>query len=822
MLSKKILITVLTLSTFGCTSLSAFGRSKFSDPGILLSSKTVKGTTYERYSDGLIAEYTLKGYRKEKSDDDDFEAEMTPPTNGDAESWAREIMGSPESSTSPNNSGFQSRLRQYVEICLNENHGAHALKEANRYLEIQQTIKATGLPLAIGQELLGRVYLQLGKEEGSKLLATAVHITNGLNNGELKKEIDSQLAFKKKQPVTVSLADIYPGNMTAWTDVKSIQNKKNSLPPKVVSRDKSPTESEVSSGANSQSSKAHASTLATNATHVIGQPQTSAKHAANNVVLSQRLKNILKQPSHSPTSPWTEEQMIAEGVRHSAEQLQHLEADAELSEKLHRGDAWRKCRDFAVAEAQIGDLDNAVRSARHAIALYKHGDDIPIYSDAILVTAGNFRSLADALRRQGRDADAQRLLKEALDKLSTEHGPKSSPVAAQYANIVAYWVGSNNESEALKKLDEMLKLPARVVEVDGPYQSGLGQLYSIVDALRAKKRTELAHSILKRIMESQIRQLGPDDYRLSTTKIKVAQLAQSLGDYAEGERELFDAIKIRTKFVGLRAISEQANELQTLLPKIGRDADNKWVDIPFMGRLQPSILRQFGFAAEADSLEKNGRLPKTFIDARYPNEDHLLADDDDLQNEANLAFKQAPYSSRTNHANKELLENSLRTMNWNVLEKSGAILASIYEHSSDNVAGRRTGCVSSDIDRIDCYLASAKANLKMGKAEEAQKWIDRASNVLPDISCFENQSLGEMAIELGNNDAAKKFLDRALIQLTNQYSAVGRSLPHLYKKIGDMEGARKARAKLDVYDLEYKRRRAESQSQDHVFDHIQL
>jgi len=73
-----------------------------------------------------------------------------------------------------------------------------------------------------------------------------------------------------------------------------------------------------------------------------------------------------------------------------------------------------------------------------------------------------------------------------------------------------------------------------------------------------------------------------------------------------------------------------------------------------------------------------------------------------------------------------------------------------------------------------------------------------------------------MEIELGNKIAAKKFLDRS------QSSTINDALPYLYKKIGDMEGARKARAKLDAYHLENKRRRAESQLQDRIFDHVQL
>src|SRR4051812_32390818 len=109
MFTRKNLLTALALTTFSCASNSTLARNKFSDPGILLSSKTVKGRTIERYSDGLTAEYTLRGYRKERSDDETVDAEMT--TTGDAASWVKEFMDFPDFSASPNNAGLQSRLR---------------------------------------------------------------------------------------------------------------------------------------------------------------------------------------------------------------------------------------------------------------------------------------------------------------------------------------------------------------------------------------------------------------------------------------------------------------------------------------------------------------------------------------------------------------------------------------------------------------------------------------------------------------------------------------------------------------------------------------
>ncbi|MBI2809780.1 MAG: hypothetical protein HYX67_02960 [Candidatus Melainabacteria bacterium] len=532
--------------------------------------------------------------------------------------------------------------------------------------------------------------------------------------------------------------------------------------------------------------------------------------------------STITAPSKTSSHPLSEGQMIADEVKRSADELQSLKAKAELSEKSRRSDEWKNWLDYARAEAQVGQIDDAIKSARHGIDKYRRGDDISIYSEVVLLPAGNLRAIPDALRRQGRADDAQLLLNEAKDKLVAQHGPKSSAVAMQYANAVGYWLGSKNDEQALNILDEMLTLPTQVLDVGGQYSSGMSRLYYLVDMLREQKRTDLARSILQRILKSQSKQLESDDYRLSTTKIKMSQLAEAHGDYAEAAHDLFDAIQIRLKYVGLRAVNEQASVLQKLLPKVGRDGDNQWVKTAYMGLLSPPLLRKYGWASEADSLEKDGTLPKAFIDPAYPSEHQRLVGNIDWQREADDALKQAPYSRRTFEANEKLLRSYLTSMNWSALEKAGAILASIYEHQPDALAGRSVGCVPPDTHRLDYYIAAAKSNLKMGKIEEAKKWIKRACDVLPELCCWEYQTLGEFEIDLGDKDSAVQYLDRAVNLLTQQYSAVGSSLPYLYKKIGRLDGAEKAQAKLSALKAAYDKMQAEAKAQNNVFNHVQL
>lgn len=517
----------------------------------------------------------------------------------------------------------------------------------------------------------------------------------------------------------------------------------------------------------------------------------------------------------------TEEQMIAEEINQNREKLGTLQTIAELAEKSNRPDEWQKWIELATAQAQVGLLGDAVTSAHHGIRKYKRAADTNYFFPSTLLPAGGFRCLPDALRRQGRGKDAELLLDEAVDKILAEHGSGSSDVARQLANTFSYLVAAKDDVRALRALDQILALPPRVLELGGPYNSCLERIYHRAENSR-EERTSLARTILQRVIDSQLQQLGADDYRLSTSRIELAKLATKIGDFPTAERELLEAIRIRTLFLGIRAISEQAGELQKLLPKVGREAENVWIRESYDRQWCPSLLRKFGYVAEADSLEKTGEVPKNYIDPPYPYEHHRLEGNVDWQTEADRASKQAPFSARAFRANENLLRSSLASMDWETLEKSCSALTNIYEHSSDLLAGRSYGCVPPDSRRIDYYLGAAKASYKLGKTEEAKNWIKRAEKILPDLSSWEWQQLGALEIELGDKVVAARLLDNALTLLTQQYSAVGSSLPSLYSSIDKPESAEKASKRLQELRLTHASQQAEENSQSNIFKHVQF
>jgi hypothetical protein len=194
-LSKTARTLICLLACFGALPASAF--LDFSDGGVLVSTKIVKGMTNEAYSDGYVARYNLFGFRDEYSA---AGRHITMSQSRDGiEAEGRGYIEVPPSTWAPNDSGKQSRLRQYVETCVANEHGAKALGEASLYYDIQQRTGAKGLPLALSRELLGQVYLQCGRRgEALSLLQAACSEVDLLTSSSLQKQFKRNLVMAQK------------------------------------------------------------------------------------------------------------------------------------------------------------------------------------------------------------------------------------------------------------------------------------------------------------------------------------------------------------------------------------------------------------------------------------------------------------------------------------------------------------------------------------------------------------------------------------------------------------------------------------------------
>jgi hypothetical protein len=211
-------------------------------------------------------------------------------------------------------------------------------------------------------------------------------------------------------------------------------------------------------------------------------------------------------------------------------------------------------------------------------------------------------------------------------------------------------------------------------------------------------------------------------------------------------------------------------------------------------------LRRIGDEKDADQIEKNQKLPPDYIDPSYPNDPSFPNEHNRIifdrkadpaeqlkqwQKEYSQACVEVPYSRRAIAALEELMRISLAEQNWQALADSAVARCKIYEHTSDELAGRSVGCVPPNDVRMDYYSRAARAFIHLGKKEEAQKWLDRAVKILPEMSCLEYITLATLELDCDNPALAAKYAELSENLFTEQYMAVyPYAAANVWKKVG--------------------------------------
>jgi hypothetical protein len=94
------------------------------------------------------------------------------------------------------------------------------------------------------------------------------------------------------------------------------------------------------------------------------------------------------------------------------------------------------------------------------------------------------------------------------------------------------------------------------------------------------------------------------------------------------------------------------------------------------------------------------------------------------------------------------------------------------------------GCVPPDFQRLDFYKLAATADIKLGKIPQAEKWIDRATTSLPELSAWELIGLGELELSCKNSVRAAYFADKA--EAVAKYDGITmRNLASLWTRLGN-------------------------------------
>jgi hypothetical protein len=95
---------------------------------------------------------------------------------------------------------------------------------------------------------------------------------------------------------------------------------------------------------------------------------------------------------------------------------------------------------------------------------------------------------------------------------------------------------------------------------------------------------------------------------------------------------------------------------------------------------------------------------------------------------------------------------------------------------------------------MDFFSRAARSDLHQGKPEEAQKWLDRAIEILPEKSCMEYITIATLELECGKPELASKYAASGDENFTEQYFAV---YPHAAASVWNKVG-QSARAQADI------------------------
>ncbi|HEY9677844.1 MAG TPA: hypothetical protein V6C76_07530 [Drouetiella sp.] len=516
----------------------------------------------------------------------------------------------------------------------------------------------------------------------------------------------------------------------------------------------------------------------------------------------QKLKAAENESSEAPTS--TE---VARKT--AAREVAVLRRSAQLAEKANI-DTFNQYLNLAGAEARADQPDAAYKDAQTAIAQYKKPNDYGFWERSSLLPAGDTFDIPDSLRAVGHTRVAQSLLDLARKRTIEVYGEQSPKVAFALVNELNYAASDLDSKVILAIFDKLLKIPVRMLEV-GLYESPQTHFDKFIVNLQTAHQSELALTILEKLLTAQRQQLDNDDYRIGNTLIQIASVQKDLGKYNQAYESLRDAIKIQCKFDGFSAIAKHYDLWNEILPKAGRAGYNTWVRFgPYHANACIPLMHEFGFEHEVELIERDGKIPDEYCGSENPQLASRDISTDELQKQADTAYKVVPYGKLVFEANEELLRLYKEKSDWEKLKHASIKLIDIYERSPASNAGRTNGCVGPATTRIDYYLAAAKADFKLGSRENAKQWIARAEEKLPELSAWEYSRLAAIDIEIADKENAKRHLDSA-VALIGSWDGVDYDIPLMFKKVGLVSESAAAQAKFDKMraDTELANKKAE-------------
>jgi hypothetical protein len=528
-----------------------------------------------------------------------------------------------------------------------------------------------------------------------------------------------------------------------------------------------------------------------------------------------------KQPvvNAEPTPEERRAQMIATAKA----QIEPCRQAALLDEKNGSTRAAHKYFELAQWEANAELADQAIADARHGLRLYSRDGDTIGFSYGMLNSRSDLihsASLANSLAKIGREREGESLIQEAIVVTNKNYGNDGCAAASQLGQLFNFYITQKKDADALKVLDRLLQFNPREIEI------GSSPLILVKNCAQEQTKNggdpKLALTILGRVLSAQQKVLNADDQRIAATLVNIAEVQESLNDYAEAEKNLLAAADIYKLYVGPTGLTTgisgaPVGMISELWRKMGRTDDAKIIKAGYCS-VSPALLKRYGKTALLAEIEKTGKLPKSYVDPTHPYENNrqafdLKAEDNikiaQLQNEYRDACVDAPYSIRAIGALLNLRKIALEQRNWLLLAETAVARCRIEERTPDANAGRNFGCTPPAETRIECYSQAALAYVHLDKISEAQRWLDLAAHNLPEKTCSEYETLATQELDCDDKELATKYIEASEALFTEQYQFVypwraveiWKKLGHpergeaIVKKAKEMEAANDARTK---------------------------
>lgn len=253
--------------------------------------------------------------------------------------------------------------------------------------------------------------------------------------------------------------------------------------------------------------------------------------------------------------------------------LRHAEQAAALMRRIGHGvEVANACRIAGRMRLVAGHFELAEQHYRHALAVPLTAAD----SGAGLQVNGH-AELAEALLKQGRQAEAEQHARTALEVSSRIHGPDhrwTMGIKLRLANQLLTG-GSSIEAMALRAEVEQALADERG-EYDSQFRADMASMLSF--ALVVRGRPDLAEP-LQRLDHEDLRQHFANSYVLAASEAALAEVALTYGRYAQAQSLLEGARIVWQRYAGGQAepvSSANHTIVGTRLAMVQGDVDKAW------------------------------------------------------------------------------------------------------------------------------------------------------------------------------------------------------------------------------------------------------